>query len=312
MDRLNRRLPPLRALLAFEAVVRRGSVTAAAAELGKTQPSVSQHLRALEADLGVQLVRKVGRRVLPTPDGRDFYDRVAPGLRDIAAAAETVRSDSRGGARNVTLSVNFGFAHFRLKGVLDAVEEAFPRVNLAVRTHDRVDSREENDNDISVMFGSLARADDAHAWLFRETVLPVCAPAFAARHGLGATTTAERLATLALLHQDQSDPGWMDWPRWLRAAGVGAAPPPTGTRFNNYALVIEAALDGRGLALGWLGIIDDLLEDGRLIAVAPPVKNDDYGYILRCRAPDDPTVAALAEFLATRWRREATDALSPA
>ena len=110
-----------------------------------------------------------------------------------------------------------------------------------------------------------------------SVVRPVCSPQFAQRHELrGLDGDARRLAWLPLLHMDEHDPRWLDWEGWLTARGL---PPPDARPvfiYNNYPLLIAAACAGHGIALGWDGLIDDFLCDGRLVTCGPAVEQSGY------------------------------------
>ena len=153
MERLVRTLPPLKSMLAFEAVVRLGSVTAAARELGSTQPAVSQQVRALEEAVGGPLFVRRGRRLVPNDEGRAFYEPVSEALWQLAVAADDARR--RTGAQRLSIGANFGFAHLWLLPRFGALRDAFPDAELQVVTSDRDDGPELAGCDINIRFGHL-------------------------------------------------------------------------------------------------------------------------------------------------------------
>ncbi len=276
-----RRLPPLRALLAFDAVGRLGTVTAAAEELGVTQPALSQHIRTLEEALGVRLFERRGGRLSLTTQGRAYHQAIAKAFDRIAEETAVV---SRGEPERVTVASNFGFTHFWLQARLHELEAAFPETRLRVVSADRGDAEEMRSADIAVQFGEFDRLNARERALMPSLVQPVCSPDFAARHGIAGDTDVARLPRLPLLHMDEHDPRWLDWQGWLAAQGL----PPPGERptfiYNNYPLLIGAACAGRGIALGWAGLVDDFLADGRLVACGPVVEQRDCGYVLSWRS----------------------------
>ena len=302
MKRLVSRLPSLRALVAFEAVVRLGSVTAAARELGSTQPSVSQHLRVLEQDLQQALFGKAGRGLKPTPEARELYRVVAPALNRMADGADRLREQARAAGGRVVIRAHFGFAHLWLLPRLDALEATVPGVQVQVEPEDA--DGEDRDADIEVVFGRFDRRRVDEVRLFCETVYPVCSPGLAQAHGLSGETPASALARLPLLHMDEHDPRWLDWTGWLQRCGVEQAPRPVRMHYKNYPLLLNAAMAGQGVALGWRYLIDPMVADGRLLVVGASVRRDGWGYMLRPGGGDNPLVGGVMEALRELGGRE--------
>ena len=94
-----RRLPPLTALRAFEAAARHGNFVKAAAELGVTPGAISQHIKGLEAQLGLSLFQRQARGVRLTEAGRAYLPGVAEGFDRLARATLQVHDGRRGGRR---------------------------------------------------------------------------------------------------------------------------------------------------------------------------------------------------------------------
>ncbi len=292
MKRLVSRLPSMRALIAFEAVVRLGSVTAAARELGSTQPSVSQHLRSLESDFGLPLFRKAGRRLQPTSAALAYFDQVSAAFHQLADGADRLRGEGIRSGRRLVLSANFGFAHLWLLPRLALLEAAARDIEIQVLPADRDDGPEQAHSDIDIYFGPFGRCLPGDTPLFEELVFPVCSPAFARERRLDRSTTPQALLELPLLHMDEQDPRWLDWPRWLSMAGTTRPLRPARMYYRNYPLLLNAASAGHGVALGWDRLVDRLIADGRLVAISVPVRRSGWGYVLR--RPARPTAASEA------------------
>ena len=107
--------------------------------------------------------------------------------------------------------------------------------------------------------------------LFGESVAPVAQPSL----GVKSIRSAQALAKLTLLEYDDPQRPWLQWSDWLGAAGWSGARPQSLLRFNQYDQVIHAALAGQGVALGRLELIQPLLDEGRLVLVAPPRQKRD-------------------------------------
>src|SRR5215831_16805608 len=178
-----RRLPPLNALKAFEAVARSNSVTRAAEELSVTQGAVSQQVKALEATLGVKLFNRERQRLKITPAGRDYLNVVREALDHIGAGTE--RLMQRQNARVLTVSTSLDFAAKWLVHRLARFAEAHPGIDLRVSaTMHHVDFARE-DVDIAVRHGDGNWAGLDVTKLTSEHLFAVCSPKLMTRrHGL--------------------------------------------------------------------------------------------------------------------------------
>lgn len=279
MDSLARRLPPMNALIAFEAVVRCGTITAAAKELGTSQPAVSQRLRSLESHLGSPLFRRSGRLLKPTPQAQRYCNAVTQALHGIAGASEDMKP-GRQARPPIVISAPFGFAHLWLEPLLPSLEAAFPERDFIIRAEDDPRVNPQRRPDMEVRFEQHERSGSALRFLFHEAAQPVCAPAFAKHHGLvqGELIEAEHLRKLPLLHLDEQEPRWCDWPLWFQAQGIEDFEADVRLYYNNYPLLQQAALEGKGIALGWRGLVDPLLQEGRLVTCGQAFTRPGRGY----------------------------------
>jgi putative choline sulfate-utilization transcription factor len=272
----SRRLPPLQSLVFFEAAVRHLSFTAAARELGTSQPAVSQRIGLLEEDLGVPLFKRAHRGVSLTADGVQLFTAVRESLGGIGDAAAKIRA--RRARQVLTVATDFGFAAYWLMPRLAALRALVPNLDVRiVTTQDPFDIRGEP-VDIAIAFGAGQWPGCTALPLFPETVVPVCSPRFLAQHGL--TGQAAELAKLPLLHLESTEPlRWLGWESWFALQGVATTGESHDLTLNNYPLVIQAAIAGQGVALGWTPLVDDLVRNGQLAAVAPPTRTT-HGYFL--------------------------------
>lgn len=286
------RLPPLRTLLFFEAAGRLLSFSAAARELACTQSAVSHQIGWLEADLGTALFRRLHRGVALTPDGVRLYEATREALDGIGDAVTRIRDRQRPGVLNV--ATDFGFASGWLLPRLGALRQLFPELDVRiVTTQNAIDLRREA-ADIAITFGHGHWPGCEAELLFPERVLPVCSPAFRASRApfaAGAAACPADLASLPLLHLECVGPAaWLSWGDWFTLHGL---PVPAGGHdltFNNYPLVLQAALMGQGVALGWSPLIAELMRDGHLVALIDRPVQTERGYFLVVssrRQPDD-------------------------
>jgi putative choline sulfate-utilization transcription factor len=272
-----KRLPPLQSLVYFEAAVRHLSFTAAAQELGTSQPAVSQRIGLLEEDLGVPLFKREHRGVSLTADGAQLFSAVRDSLAGIGDAAAKIRA--RRSRQVLTVATDFGFAAYWLMPRLAALQALVPNLDVRiVTTQNPFDIRGEP-VDIAIAFGTGQWPGCSAQRLFPEIVLPVCSPRFLAHHGL--TGNAAELLHLPLLHLESTEPQrWLGWDSWFALQGLHSTGESRDLTLNNYPLVIQAATAGQGVALGWVPLVDELVRSGQLVPACQPPSRTGNGYFL--------------------------------
>ena len=255
---MNRRLPPLYALRAFEAAARHASFTRAAEELAITQSAVSRHIRTLEEHFACRLFERRGRSLQLTDPARALL----PGLRDgfdaLERACSALRADDsvlRLKAPS-TLTMRWLLArlsHFRL-----AYPESEVQLTSAWMDVDKVDFRHEP-FDCAVL---LADGQFPEEWdsvlLFEEWLIPVCAAADVA-------AGPWPLARLQAAEQLHPTPDRRDWRQWLQITGLAERIPlKSGQLFDMLELGIVAAARGYGVSIGDLLLMAEDVNAGRL------------------------------------------------
>jgi DNA-binding transcriptional LysR family regulator len=257
MTQLRRMLPSSNALFVFEAAARCGSFTRAAAELNVTQPAVSRMLGRLETHLGVRLFDRSAAGIVLTEDGRSLYRRIAEGFRGIEAAIREIEA-KRTGTETVTLSLSTAFTTHWLMPRINRLQKEFPSVDLRFQLiagplHGPVD-----DVDLGMRFVDGGDAGHETSLVMREIMLPICSPAYRERQK--ATGDGNTIINLA-----GADPAWPDGFEDLRDDRAG---PRSTLSFSDYAIVVQAALLGQGIALGWVTVSSHWLGTGALVPAA--------------------------------------------
>lgn len=283
-------MPSLKALVAFEAALRLGSLSAAARALSTTQPAISQRIRGLEEAVGQVLFERGGGGLRPTREGLRFYDEIAPALKTLEGSIQALRSRAVSTRPRVVIAADFGFAHLWLLARLARLEAAMPEVDLEVISGDR----RAGAADIRIHF------DEHHDGADRfhpERVFPVCSPSFAEHHGLTPASSAAAWSGLPRLHMDERNPRWMDWRRWSLLAGVPYREPSRLFAYNNYPLLIGAVEAGDGLGLGWSPLVGNLLRAGRLMALGPTVTRASHGYAIEMRHADSTLLRRIVDWM---------------
>jgi LysR family glycine cleavage system transcriptional activator len=252
-----RRLPPLNALKAFEAAARHESFTRAAEELCVTQGAVSHQVKALEAELGIKLFNRERQRLVLTEGGREYLTVLRDAFDRIAVGTE--RLVQRQSAGVLTVSTSPDFAAKWLVHRLGRFAEAHPSIDLRVSaTMHHVDFAHE-DVDIAVRHGDGNWAGLHVMRLTSEQLFAVCSPKLLI--GPRRLRKPSDVLKFPLMHLDDRK----DWSRWLEAAGVATADIPHGPVLNRASMIIDAAVDGQGVALARTSLAAWDLINGRLV-----------------------------------------------
>lgn len=294
---------PMQSLLLFAAAVRHLNFTQVAQEFGTTQPAVSQRIAALEKHLGASLFHRARRGVAVTPEGALLYESVREHLAAIEAAVDRLRT--RRLREVLTVATDFAFANFWLMPRLAAFQALKPDLDVRIVTSQNGFDIRGEPVDLAVSFGAGQWPGCAAQRILPEVVVPVCSPALLAERTPG---TAADVLALPLLHLDSSEPSrWMTWRDWRAAQRVRGDAQGQSLTLGNYPLVIQAAIAGRGVALGWRPLVDGLLRDGQLVALPVPELTTERGYYLvspRGRA-GGPALVSLREWIVRECTRPA-------
>ncbi|MBV9735292.1 MAG: LysR family transcriptional regulator [Acidisphaera sp.] len=258
MDGLGRLVPSARSLLIFEAAARAGSCSAAAREFNLTQPSVSRNIAQLEAHLGVQLFTRSPSGLALTAEGQMLHRAVADGFRQIEAAIQDVLA-LRTRKEVVELSLSTAFVTHWFIPRLPDFQAAFPSVDLRFQLIGGTLRGAPGNVDLAMRMASPDEADRL-SWPFApELIIPVCSPAYLAARGALDSPARGRRHVLLHLSDTQYDEAMLWGGRLIREPGT------TRIAFSDYGVVLQAALKGEGVALGWITVVSRALIDQALI-----------------------------------------------
>lgn len=285
---MRRRLPPLRALHAFEAAARHLSFARAADELGVTPAAISQQIKQLEDVLGTPLFHRGARlsltrsAALAAGEISDAFDRLAAAVGRLAP---------EGPSRPLVVSAPPAFASRWLVPRLARFQAANPDIDLHLSATQRLVNLEREGVDVAIRYGSGRYPGLLVERLRLEEVVAVAAPRLA--EGLREPADLTR-ATLLVNEFMGWDPDFPTWPRWLAEMGVPGGGALRLRPFGDASLVVEAALAGLGAALVWRTLVSAELADGRLAALFPgrPLAS---AYHLVC-LPDRAATASIRAF----------------
>jgi LysR family glycine cleavage system transcriptional activator len=256
-----RRLPQLNALKSFEAAARHESFTRAAEELCVTQGAVSHQVKALEAELAVKLFNRERQRLVITEAGRQYLLVVRDALDRIALGTERLMQRQTSGA--LTVSTSPDFAAKWLVHRLGRFADVHPEIDLriAAQMH-HVDFARE-DVDLAVRHGAGDWPGLAAVNLCAEELFAICSPKLLA--GGQRMRQPSDVLKFPLLHLDDRN----DWSKWLETAGVVGAELSRGPVLNQASMLIDAVVDGQGIALARTALAAWDLLNGRLVRPFP-------------------------------------------
>ena len=286
-----RRLPPLTSLRAFEAAGRHLSFTKAAAELTVTQAAISHQVKGLEEHLGTALFLRLPRRLELTRAGtvllpvvRDAFDRIS---QSVAALANDIASS------DLIVRLAPSFAAKWLSPKLADFRQKHPQVHLSLTHSNEAADFARHAVDIAVTYGTGDWPGVVADPVLRIDFFPVCAPAF--MQGEHPLTDDHNLQYCTLLH----DADHSNWSQWLELAGIDNVDPLRGTVMDDTNVLIQAAVDGQGIALGSTHFVADHLDAGRLVMPFDTVLHSDYAYYVVCPKEhlDRPGVSAFKEWI---------------
>ena len=284
--------PPLNSLQAFEAAGRHESFLEAAAEQGVTSGSISRHVRLLESFLGIELFVRRSNGVALTAAGKEYAGTVSALLRDLSTATDQVRRPSRD--RAIVISTLPIFSERWLYRRIPSFRKAFDRAELRIEAHNGEHNTDREDVDAWILYSTGQHPGYSVTRLFGEEVFPVCSPQF--RETLSAHPSAEEVIDQPLLHDIYWD---TDWPDWARAVGATAGELAANMRFALYKGVIQAAVDGMGMAVGHGEMVAKELATGKLVPLAHLSVDSEKSYhlVMNPSSANNPTLVRLKEWL---------------
>lgn len=296
-----RPLPPLNSLVTFEAAARHLSFTAAAAELNVTQGAVSRQVRHLEAYLGKPLFSRAKRNVELTPAGAQYFQVVRSALTSVSAAtAELLQWQ---GDRQITVATTNAMASLWLLPKIPGFQRDHEEVDIRILASDQVQELGRSEFDLALLYCGTPPPNMRATPLFGGEVFPVCSPEYL--QSSGDLREPGQLFCRTLLYLEDAPVDWFNWPEWFRRVGVETREPHRRININNYSMLIQAALNGQGIALAWRKLLDQYLDSGALVCPVETVLHTSaYFYLLE---PEDrgrlkPAVRLFRDWLLARFQ----------
>lgn len=297
------RLPPLKAIHYFAVAARHLSFSKAADELHVTHSAISHQIKLLEEFLGIALFRRANRQVMLTDSGQAYLKPVKEAFDKLADASRQLARRETSGP--LTVSTLPSFAAKWLVPRLRNFQRDHPDIDVRVQANNRLTDFAREEIDLALRYGRGNWSELEIVPLMREDLFPVCSPEMI--KGPRALKRPADLAEATLL----MDYDWATdfWPLWLNRAGVAHIKPNHHLSFNYSNLMIQAAIDGLGVALTPGVLVEDDLAAGRLVKPFDISVSTEANYYLVAPlgAFERPKLAAFRDWLlreaeATRYR----------
>jgi LysR family transcriptional regulator, glycine cleavage system transcriptional activator len=288
---MNRKLPPLNALLAFETAARCGRMTQAAQELSVTPGAISRQVKNLEAWLGQPLFEGTKNSPVLSAVGIALLPRLRLAFDQLHTAVHDARGDN---ANVVRVSCYNTLAAKWLLPRLHALPEAHPTMDVQLSASAEVDRLRLHTFDVAILAepaDAPIEAGLARTALFDEQMGPVVSPSLKKQ---GALKRPIDVLKLPLLHtQTRADA----WDIWAAHYALRAPKARKTTRYQHYYFTIEAALRGQGVCIAPLHLVNDDIKAGRLVAPLGFVPTH-WTYVALHAANARPVVKQFCDWLA--------------
>src|SRR6201996_9408259 len=299
---------PLNAIRAFEAAARRGSFVEAAKDLNVTHWAIGKQIRHLEDWLGVPLFERRTRGVALTDHGADLLTDVSAALSRLTSATGRLREprSARRVSGIVRVNVLSSFALRWLLPRLSRFQESYSSVEVKISTTSRKLRYVGTAFDIGIRSGVEYGSGIHCETLMPDRRLPVCSPRILRDRPV---ETAHDLRRHVLLHSTTTRSAW---PRWFSAASVSGLAPIRHLELDHVYLQLQAAVDGLGIALGSLPLIEADIAAGRLVCpiAAPELRADDYQLVIRDDRLRDGAIKAFRSWILAAAKEPLANAAS--
>lgn len=268
-------LPTLKGLRAFEEAYRQRSFTKAAQILNVQQPAISYQIKTLEQDLGVLLFDKKNGRPMPTPQAHELFETLSRAFDAIRLTSGKLRGERP--AKSFSIATYPGIGTYWLSTRLPFVSEALGLSTKLVTLMRDADLWQEK-SDCRIAFGRGDWPGKDARLLIREEICPVAAPELAAQ----ITSNKVQIGSEAAKIIEQEDPEnrWLGWDDWVQKTPVRDQPADKKIIVTDHGLAMHMTLAGNGVALAWMGVVDDLLSSGGLVRLSHDTLTSDAGYWL--------------------------------
>ncbi|WP_129530677.1 LysR family transcriptional regulator [Achromobacter agilis] len=255
----------LRAMRSFVRAVELGTLSAAAREQGLSQPALSKIVAALEKDLNVRLLERSTTRVVPTEQGKRFYERATRVLEEYSEAVADARGQTEKPAGFLRINAPVALGQFRLNALIRQFLDAHPDIQVELILNDRYVDLVEEGVDVALRLGGNLPLNAIARRAAQSPRYLVAAPSYLAERG-------KPRAPRDLAAHDYVRFAWLAAGDTLELhQGATRATVQTQGRFrvNNALAIRESLAMGAGIGLCPAWLVQDLVAGGQLLRVLP-------------------------------------------
>lgn len=272
---------PLEAFRVFDAACRHMNFSRAGRELRITQAAVSRRIKGLEGHLGTDLFTRRGKNLELTPPGERLFQRVRATLDYLEESLEPFRT---GAGQTISIAASGSVSHLWLGRRLRDFGKANAGLSIRLLTSDSPSDLASENNDLVILYCLGEHPRWSLTPLLAEELAPVAAPDYLRSRQIDdpAALTPADIARLNLIDYDRFNANWVSFRQWFDRLGVRSEARAAQPRFtfSTYLMAVDAAIRGDGVALGSLGLLQEMLDDGQLVMLGTRSLRTGYGYYL--------------------------------
>ncbi|MDE1462653.1 DNA-binding transcriptional regulator DsdC [Spartinivicinus poritis] len=300
---INEKVSPLNATIlanlhCFACTAKHMSFTLAAKELHLTQSAVSHRIKNLEQQLGFNLFLRFNRNIELTAEGKQLLSVIGHFLHTINTTIQDIRHQDISG--HLTLSAPASFSINWLASRLGQLQASYPQLSIAIETPNNLRNFLTENVDAAIYYGTGNYPGLYAKQLMTEVLQPVCSPEYAAEHDLYGHP--DNIKNCLIFHDSQACPEtehYDEWEYWQQQSGNTSITACCQYSFDMSEAAIQAAVNGQGIALGRLNLINSTLQAGHLVTPFGQSVTAKHSYYFVCH-PDrvnQPTISALINWL---------------
>lgn len=275
--------------MAFHLAAKERSFTKAALKLNIGQPAISHAVRQLESMLDTTLFKRLHNGVELTTDGELLARHLDKGFGEIQTGLETVLQKN---LQQITLFVSTSLASHWLMPRIARFKHSYPDIQLRCITQDTDNEVHKGNFDLCIPLGQVSWEGFQRTKFVDELITPVCSSSYL--KNAGSLQTLQELPQHALIHLEERYTSRLDWRKLFDNYSLSYRNSNADETFNDYSIVLQAAIEGQGIALGWKHLVNPLIAKGKLVApLDVEIKTDHPFYILTPKNKVNNASAAL-------------------
>ena len=276
MKKININLLSNKSLLAFHIAAKTSSFTRAAETLNVGQPAVSHAVKHLESIIDTTLFKRQHDGVKLTSEGEILAHHLNKGFGEIQQGLEALMIQNK---HEITLHISTSLASHWLMPRIAKFKHSHPDIQLRCITQDTDNEVQSSRFDLCIPLGQVSWDGFERYKFVDEVITPVCSPAYL--KASQALTQIEHLPNHAFIHLEERYTPRLDWQQLFEDSNLNYRNSKADETFNDYSIVLQAAIEGQGVALGWKHLVSPLIQQGKLIAPLDlEIKTDHPFYIL--------------------------------